>query len=224
MLIPPAEWKNIFPSSALHRINNVLSKERVILLPEVSNVYKPFELVAPKNVKVIWVNDFPHPYKSVCDGFGFSCSALPRPTMELQRVHDSLLNDVGVDLYGATNLTSWASSGVLLMNRTFTCRLNYRNAHRLIGWDEVLLSLIRYFGSVSQNIFWVFSDEEYGERPLREIKTVKSFDGIGIGSLWKMNHRSIRSIENSKVFSKIDSFLQSKGNFPIDWGSPLFVK
>src|SRR5690606_8385694 len=96
------------------------------------------------SVRVLIVGQDPYPTPGHAVGLAFSVDRSVRPIpRSLQNIYRELRDDVGVAPPPHGDLSAWARSGVLLLNRVLTVRAGVPGSHRGLGWEAVTEHAIR---------------------------------------------------------------------------------
>lgn len=106
-------------------------------LPAPTDVLRAFrEPMA--NVRVLIVGQDPYPTPGHAMGLSFSVHPDVRPLpRSLNNIYRELESDLAVPPAEHGDLSSWASQGVLLLNRVLTVRPGEANSHRSHGWEAI---------------------------------------------------------------------------------------
>ena len=152
------------------------------------------------------------PYPNVSDPVGLAFSIPPDkrklpPT--LKNIFKELNSDLGVPIPGHGDLSPWAEQGVVLLNRTLTCRSGESNSHSKIGWgrfSEECVSALAESGCVA--ILWGAGAQELSNY-FPERKLIMSAHPSPLSAY--------RGFFGSKPFSRANYALLASGIAPIDW-------
>lgn len=152
------------------------------------------------------------PYPNECDSVGLSFSIpsnrqrLP-PT--LKNIFKELNSDLGTPFPDHGDLTPWAQQGVVLLNRTLTCRNGESNSHSKVGWSsftEACVKALADAGCVA--ILWGAGAQELSKY-FSEEKLIVSPHPSPLSAY--------RGFFGSKPFSRANAALLKSGIAPIDW-------
>lgn len=138
------EIKNFFNSRYMMSLMKWLSQEynKGLVTPSPQDVFRPFRLVSPDELKVIIIT--PEPLNNgTSNGLGLGQKD------DVKRISDTMLSiRDGVELDTKTiditfdiTLESWAKQGVLLLNQTPTVKLDEKDSHKK-QWEQFLLNLL----------------------------------------------------------------------------------
>jgi uracil-DNA glycosylase len=180
-------------------------------LPAGRSVFRAF--AAPlADVRVLIVGQDPYPTPGHAMGLSFSVERDVRPVpRSLQNIYRELHDDLGLDAPDHGDLSSWAASGVMLLNRVLTVEAGISGSHRRKGWEAVTEAAIRAL--VARN------------RPLVAILWGRDAAALtpllGDTPIITSAHPSPLSARNgffgSAPFSRANALLVEQGAHPIDW-------
>jgi len=160
--------------------------------------------------KVLILGQDPYPNPNYPNGLAFSIpnteSKIPA---SLQNIFKELNSDLEIPIPRSGDLSSWAERGVVLLNRTLTCRSGESNSHLDIGWrafTDACVEKLAANGAVA--ILWGNNAKECSKYFATE-------------NLITSPHPSPlsahRGFFGSKPFSRANAALKSAGKDPIDW-------
>jgi uracil-DNA glycosylase len=162
------------------------------------------------NSKVLILGQDPYPNPEYPVGLAFS---IPRGQAKipasLRNIFKELNTDLGISIPKNGDLSPWADQGVVLLNRTLTCRMGESNSHLDSGWrnfTDLCVEKIAELGSIA--ILWGNNAQECSK--------YFTSDKLIIGP-----HPSPlsahRGFFGSKPFSRANAALLAAGKDPIDW-------
>ncbi len=106
-------------------------------LPAGDDVFKAFRRPLA-DVRVLIVGQDPYPTPGHPIGLSFAVAPDVRPLPgSLRNIYQELSTDLGIPPCPHGDLTAWADSGVMLLNRVLTVRPGESASHRGRGWEEV---------------------------------------------------------------------------------------
>jgi uracil-DNA glycosylase len=162
------------------------------------------------SAKVLILGQDPYPNPSDPVGLSFSIPSDQRrlpPT--LKNIFKELNTDLGVPIPGHGDLTPWVRQGVVLLNRTLTCRSGESNSHAKVGWGrftEACVSALAESGCVA--ILWGANAQELSKY-FSSQKLITSAHPSPLSAY--------RGFFGSKPFSRANQVLKEIGRKPIDW-------
>jgi uracil-DNA glycosylase len=168
-----------------------------------------------EDVRVLIVGQDPYPTPGHAMGLSFSVQPDVRPVpRSLANIYKELQDDLGVPLPSNGDLRPWADQGVMLLNRTLTCRPGSSDSHAGKGWEEVTEAAIRALvarGGPLVAILWG-----------AKARNLKPW--LGDVPIVESAHPSPLSARSgffgSRPFSRANALLEQQGAQPVDWRLP----
>jgi len=160
--------------------------------------------------KVLILGQDPYPNPIYPVGLAFSVpSEIKAVPASLKNIFKELDSDLGLPSPRSGDLTPWCNQGVLLLNRTLTCRSGESNSHLDLGWrlfTDLCVKLLAEYGVVA--ILWGKNAQE----------CIKYFpEGKVISSPHPSPLSAHRGFFGSKPFSRANDLLIASGKAPINW-------
>ncbi len=169
------------------------------------------------DVKVLVVGQDPYPTPGHPVGLSFSVAPGIAAPKSLVNIFRELVDDLGVPPPTSGDLTPWADSGVLLLNRCLTVTPGQSAAHRGRGWEAVTDQAIRTLsaratqGTPLTAILWG-RDAQSLKPDLAPIPWVESVHPSPLSAY--------RGFFGSRPFSRVNQMLEEQGGTPVDWRLP----
>ena len=160
--------------------------------------------------KVLILGQDPYPNFEDAMGLAFSTARVSgKLPASLKNIFSELSTDLGIDPPTTGDLSPWCESGVVLLNRTLTCRVGESDSHSDLGWRDFTLEVVKALAALDAvAILWGNSAQE-------------------VAYLFAENRRIIsphpsplsayRGFFGSKPFSRANSALIESGRTPINW-------
>ena len=200
-----SSWQPFF-SQHVERINEILASlnfEEVS--PSRSDIFRAFTFPLD-NIRVLLVGQDPYPGAGVADGLAFSSTTAAIPA-SLRNIYKEYSQDLDFPTPNNADLTSWAMSGVLLLNRTLTTSVGERNAHLSKGWSSFTNEVAQFLAERDVvAILWGKNASELA--PLFKYR---------IESAHPSPLSAHRGFFGSKPFSTANKLLMESGQVPINW-------
>ena len=160
--------------------------------------------------KVLILGQDPYPNPDHANGLAFSVSPnIGRLPASLKNIYKELSDDLGVPIPDHGDLMAWAQQGVVLLNRTLTCRSGESNSHSKVGWSrftQACVSALADSGCVA--ILWGAGAQELSNY-FPEKKLIASAHPSPLSAY--------RGFFTSKPFSRANNALLASGVAPINW-------
>ena len=130
----------------------------------------------------------------------------------LKNIYKELYDDLGI-VKRTTDLSSWAKSGVLLLNSVLTVEKDKPASHKWIGWEEFTDSIIKKLNEKDEPVVFIL----WGNFAKGKMKYITNPKHLVISS----SHPSPFSVNygffGSKPFSRTNKFLKDNGLKEIEW-------
>jgi uracil-DNA glycosylase len=183
-------------------------------LPTGDDVFRAFRRPLA-DVRVLIVGQDPYPTPGHPIGLSFAVEAHVRPIpRSLANIYTELRADLGIEVPEHGDLTAWADSGVMLLNRCLTVRPGASASHRGRGWEPVTQRAIEALvarGGPLAAILWG-----------RDAQSLKPTLGATpyVESVHPSPLSASRGFFGSRPFSRVNALLVEQGGTPVDWRLP----
>ncbi len=182
------------------------------IFPPANKVFSALRLTPYKDVSVVILGQDPYHGIGEANGLCFSVNHGIKMPPSLNNIYKELYNDLGIKRTD-TDLSDWASQGVLLLNSVLTVEKDKPASHKFIGWktftDEIIMKLNEHETPIVF-ILW-------GNFAKSKIKYITNSKHLIISS----SHPSPFSVNygffGSKPFSKTNEFLKKNNLKEIKW-------
>lgn len=128
--------------------------------PKKEDIYKAFELTPLEKVKVVIIGQDPYPTENVAMGLAFSVSKDTKIPKSLNNMFIELVDDLGVDYPSCGDLSKWAESGILLLNRILTVEQSKPLSHKNKGWEEFTKKVIETINKKNRKVVFILLGNE----------------------------------------------------------------
>lgn len=180
--------------------------------PPKNQIFRALELTPFDEVKVVIIGQDPYHGDFQANGLCFSVSDQVKAPPSLQNIYKELKEDLGIEK--TTNeLDDWATQGVLLLNATLTVRAQSPNSHKDLGWERFTNFIIKEISDKKENVVFVL----WGAFAQKKEELIDPSKHLIVKSAHPSPFSVHRGFFGSKPFSKINDYLVSKGNTPINW-------
>jgi uracil-DNA glycosylase len=184
-----------------------------VVHPRPDEWFRAFNHTPLDQVRVVILGQDPYPTPGHANGLCFSVRPDVRPLPKsLLNIFKELADDLGVENRNG-DLTPWADQGVLLLNAVLTVASGQPASHRGWGWEELTDAAIRYLAEQPRPIAFVF----WGAQAQQKARYIHRPEHLVIKSPHPSPLSAYRGFFGSKPFSRINAFLESHGQRPIDW-------
>ncbi len=191
------------------------SQNGKIIYPEKKNYFKALELCPFEKTKVIILGQDPYHGEGQAHGLSFSVSSDTKLPPSLKNIFKELQSDLGSGWKAPRtgDLSTWAKSGVLLLNTTMTVEKSKPGSHQKKGWEiftDFLLTELSQDSRPKVFILW-------GAPALKKVGLIDPNTHFIIQSSHPSPLSSYRGFFGSRPFSKANEFLTRTDQSAIDW-------
>ena len=186
------------------------------IFPNMYDIFNALHFTSYADTKVVILGQ--DPYHEPGQAHGLSFSVLPDvpPPPSLMNIFKELRDDLGCFIPNNGCLKSWAEQGVLLLNAVLTVRAHAANSHRGHGWEIFTDKIIRLLNEHERPLAFIL----WG-RPARSKKNmITNSRHFIVESAHPSPLSASGGFFGSRPFSRVNNFLESVGETPIDWQIP----
>jgi len=182
--------------------------------PPQEDLFSAFSLTSPEQVRVIILGQDPYHEPNQAHGLAFSVREGVRLPPSLVNIYKELESDLGIQPKPHGCLTGWAEQGVLLLNTVLTVERGAANSHKTWGWQKFTDAVMTATAQLPQPIACVL----WGGQAQKKAPLLQSdHPRLILESPHPSPLSSYRGFFGSRPFSRINDFLQTHGEPPIDW-------
>ena len=186
------------------------------IFPNMYDIFNALHFTSYADTKVVILGQ--DPYHEPGQAHGLSFSVLPNvpPPPSLMNIFKELRDDLGCFIPNNGCLKPWAEQGVLLLNAVLTVRAHAANSHRGHGWEIFTDRIIRLLNDHERPLAFIL----WG-RPARSKKNmITNPRHFIVESAHPSPLSASGGFFGSRPFSRVNKFLESIGETPIDWQIP----
>lgn len=183
-----------------------------IIFPPANRVFYAFRKTSYKDTRVVILGQDPYHGVGEANGLCFSVNEGVKMPPSLSNIYKELYNDLGI-VRTKTDLSDWASSGVLLLNSVLTVEKDKPASHKMIGWEEFTDTVIKKLNDKEEPVVFIL----WGNFAKSKIKYITNKRHLIISS----SHPSPFSVNygffGSRPFSRTNKFLRENNLNEIEW-------
>lgn len=186
------------------------------IYPDMYDIFNALHYTSYADTKVVILGQ--DPYHEPGQAHGLSFSVLPNvpPPPSLQNIFKELHEDLGCKVPNNGCLKYWTEQGVLLLNTVLTVRAHVANSHKGKGWETFTDKIISLLNEHERPIAFIL----WG-RPARAKKSmITNPRHFIVESAHPSPLSAFNGFFGSRPFSRVNNFLASVGETPIDWQIP----
>ena len=211
-------WKEIFKDYPKRNelgitVDNINKKRQTATIyPPKELVFKVFDLPL-QDIKVVILGQDPYHNPGQACGFSFSVNdGVPLPK-SLINIYKELYDDLGITPAKTGNLEKWFKQGIFLLNSVLTVEEYSPASHSNVGWQDFTDYIIETISQKNNNVVFVL----WGSYARSKKTLIDNSRHKIIESPHPSPLSAYRGFFGSKVFSRINSYLEEVGKKPIDF-------
>ena len=186
------------------------------IYPDMYHIFNALQSTSYSDVKVVILGQ--DPYHGPGQAHGLSFSVLPgvEPPPSLLNIFKELQTDLGCRIPNNGCLKPWADQGVLLLNTVLTVREHQANSHHGQGWEIFTDRIIELLNEREKPMAFIL----WGTPARRKKAMITNPHHYIVESPHPSPLSASRGFFGSRPFSRVNQFLESCGETPIDWQLP----
>ena len=190
------------------------------IFPNMYDIFNALHFTSYADTKVVILGQ--DPYHEPGQAHGLSFSVLPDvpPPPSLMNIFKELHDDLGCFVPDNGCLKPWADQGVLLLNAVLTVRAHAANSHRGHGWEQFTDKIIRLLNDHERPLAFIL----WGNPARRKKAMITNSRHFIVESAHPSPLSASGGFFGSRPFSRVNKFLESIGETPIDWQIPNLRK
>lgn len=184
-----------------------------VLHPHPAEYFAALEATPFQHVRVVILGQDPYHGAGQAHGLCFSVpEGVPLPP-SLLNIYKELEADLGIRRAPSGCLTCWASQGVLLLNSVLSVRDGQAASHQGQGWEQFTDRVVRELSNAREGLVFVL----WGAYAQKKGAVIDRKKHEVIESPHPSPLSAHRGFFGSRPFSKINAYLERRGEAPIDW-------
>ncbi|MBQ9946823.1 MAG: uracil-DNA glycosylase [Oscillospiraceae bacterium] len=183
------------------------------IYPPMNDIFNALRYTSYSDVRAVILGQDPYHGAGQAHGLCFSVKKGVQPPPSLQNIFKELNADLGITPPPHGELTSWAKSGVLLMNTALTVREGQANSHRGQGWEILTDRVIELLNQRQQPIVFIL----WGGNARAKTKLITNPEHLVLQCAHPSPLSAYNGFFGCRHFSRTNEFLTSRGMQPIDW-------
>jgi uracil-DNA glycosylase len=183
------------------------------IYPDIPNIFAALERTPLDRVRVVILGQDPYHGPGQAHGLSFSVPPGEALPPSLRNIFKELHADLGLPIPRHGNLGAWADQGVLLLNSVLTVEAEHAGSHAGRGWEEFTDEILRVLNARRQGLVFLL----WGAYAQRKGKLIDETKHLVLKSAHPSPLSAHRGFFGSRPFSKINAYLEARGERPIDW-------
>ena len=178
--------------------------------PVSRHIFRVFEKLEFKSIKVVILGQDPYHTKNFADGFAFSTKNNKIPP-SLKNIFKQIEFEFNITPK-SSDLTQWVSQGVFLLNTVLTVREGHPLSHRNLGWEKFTRNVLREITQRKTVVFLAM-----GVQAQNLIKELNLNTYYVINTSHPSPFAFNKNFYRRNIFKKINEILKHNELLPILW-------
>lgn len=192
------------------------TEAKKIIFPRGSEYFAALNHTPFEKVKVVILGQDPYHGPNQAHGLCFSVKPGMAIPPSLLNIYKEMKADLGIEQPRHGYLEPWARQGVLLLNATLTVESGRAGSHQNKGWEQFTDSVIDALNREREGLVFVL----WGSYAQKKGAFIDEKKHLVLRGPHPSPLSAHRGFFGCKHFSKINDYLKSKGQQPIDWQLP----
>ncbi len=211
------DWLKVLDKKSLIEVTNrvmALAKTKPIC-PDISNIFKAFEVCPYKDLKIVMLGQDPYPQKGVATGILFGNKTdVKELSPSLNIIKEAAINFEVPHSYinFDPTLESWAKQGVLMINSALTVEMNRIGSHVMV-WRTFISCLLKQLSQKEPGLIYVL----FG----KQAQTFEPYINKQFNTVIKIEHPAFFARTHTKMsyelFTDLSKLTEEKYGVPIQW-------
>lgn len=183
------------------------------IFPAEADYFSALNLTSLDDVKVVILGQDPYHGEGQAHGLCFSVLKGVSVPPSLRNIYKELKTDIRFEPPSHGYLEEWSRQGVLMLNSVLTVEKGKAGSHQNKGWEDFTDKIISILNDRDQPVAFLLWGA-YAQKKGSFIDEKKHFV---LRSAHPSPFSAHRGFLGSRPFSKVNQFLESKGQKPIRW-------
>jgi uracil-DNA glycosylase len=184
--------------------------------PPIDEVFRAFRLTPYTKTKVLLLGQDPYHNPHQAMGLAFSVNKGVKIPPSLENIFKEYQDDLGYPRPTSGDLTPWGKQGMLLLNAILSVRENNPLSHRPYGWERFTDHVITKLNEKERPMVFVL----WGSYARSKKHLIDNDRHLIIENVHPSPLSAYRGFFGSRPFSKINRFLETTGQQPLDFRLP----
>jgi uracil-DNA glycosylase len=186
------------------------------IYPDMYDIFNALHYTSYEDAKVVILGQDPYHGPGQAHGLSFSVQPGIEPPPSLLNIFKELATDLGCTVPNNGCLKPWAEQGVLLLNTVLTVREHAANSHHGQGWEVFTDKIISFLNEREKPLAFIL----WGSPARRKKEMITNQNHFIVESPHPSPLSASRGFFGSRPFSRVNEFLKSTGQEPVNWQLP----
>lgn len=183
------------------------------IYPDMYDIFNALKYTAYEDVKAVIIGQDPYHQPGQAHGLCFSVQKGVKTPPSLINIFKELKDDLGYEIPDHGCLTSWAESGVLLLNTVLTVRRGQPMSHADKGWEILTDKVIENLNNREKPVVFIL----WGNKARAMKRLITNPSHLILEGAHPSPLGAHKGFWNGRYFSKANEFLKRNGMEEINW-------
>ena len=183
------------------------------IYPDMYDIFNAFHYTSYEDMRVVIIGQDPYHGPGQAHGLSFSVKPGIEIPASLVNIYKELYSDLGIPPAKTGCLVPWAKQGVLMLNAVLTVRAHQAASHKTLGWETFTDRVISIANEKDTPVAFIL----WGAFAQSKEVLITDPKHFVVRSPHPSPLSASRGFFGSRPFSKVNDFLVSTGQDPIDW-------
>ena len=213
------DWDSIikdeFEKDYMRNLGEFLESERRAhtIYPPSGDVFNALKYTSYESVRAVIIGQDPYHGEGQAHGLCFSVRKGVDVPPSLVNIYKELHSDIGFEIPNHGCLTSWAESGVLLLNAVLTVRAGEANSHKNKGWEKFTDAVISKINEKEDPVVFLL----WGNNARAKAGLITNNRHLILEAAHPSPLSASRGFFGCRHFSKANRYLKASGLPEINW-------
>ena len=215
----PDSWKTFLEEyTDMSALENTLQwvesrRQEYEVYPPAGSIFRAFELTPPEQVRAVIIGQDPYHEPGQAQGLAFSVPEKVKLPPSLKNIFKEYSSDTGNPVPDSGDLTSWAQSGVLLMNAVLSVdRASAASHAKKANWEIFTDSVIKSFRAKKERIAFIL----WGNFAISKKALIDTSEHLILESVHPSPLSARKGFFGSRPFSQATSYNGVNWSLPND--------
>lgn len=186
------------------------------IYPPGADIFNAFAHTPFEHVRVVILGQDPYHGPGQAHGLSFSVRPGVRVPPSLQNMFKEIEGSLGIPRPDHGCLTPWADQGVLLLNAVLTVEAGQAGSHQGKGWEGFTDAAIDALNREREGLVFLL----WGSHAQKKGQLIDANRHLVLRSVHPSPLSAHRGFLGCGHFAKVNEYLASRGDTPIDWSLP----
>ena len=216
-------YRDVWNAPWMESLADFVAQERAhhIVYPPKGQVFTALKETPLNQVRVVILGQDPYHGPGQAHGLSFSVQPGTGLPPSLRNIYRELKEDLGQPAPSDGCLLPWAHQGVLLLNAVLTVREGEPASHQGKGWEVFTDAILERLWTGNRPLAFVLWGRFAAKAMERMARKPPLVDHLIISSAHPSPLSAHQGFFGSRPFSKINGWLKTRGEAPIQWSGRL---